>query len=67
MNYNNNRNKNFLDTVKIVSPIKTYTNAEEMKREALKDNKGRSGIYRWINKINGNTCVGSAVNLKKKD
>lgn len=66
MNYNNNRNQNFLDTVKIVSPIKTYSNAEEMKTEALKDNKGKSGIYRWINKINGNTYVGSAVNLKKR-
>lgn len=34
MNYNNNRNQNFLDTVKIVSPIKTYSNSEEMKTEA---------------------------------
>lgn len=66
MNYNNNRNQNFLDTVKIVSPIKTYSNAEEMKTEALKNNKGKSGIYRWINIINGNTYVGSAVNLKKR-
>lgn len=65
VNYNN-KNPNFLDTVKIVSPIKNYSNAEEMKTEALKDNKGKSGIYRWINKINGNTYVGSAVNLKKR-
>ena len=29
----------------------------------LKDNKDKAGIYRWVNKVNGNTYVGSSVNL----
>lgn len=29
----------------------------------LKDNKNKAGIYRWVNKVNGNIYVGSSVNL----
>ena len=29
----------------------------------LKENKGKSGVYLWINNINGNKYVGSSVNL----
>ena len=32
----------------------------------LKDNKNKSGIYRWVNNLNGNTYVGSGVNLEKR-
>jgi group I intron endonuclease len=34
-----------------------------MKLEILKNNRGKSGIYRWLNNFNGNSYVGSAVNL----
>lgn len=27
----------------------------------LKDNKGKTGIYRWVNLINGKTYIGSAL------
>jgi len=37
-----------------------------MKTELLKHNKGQSGIYRWVNVVNGNTYVGSGVNLGKR-
>jgi len=34
-----------------------------MKLEILKNNNGKSGIYRWVNHLNGNSYVGSAINL----
>ena len=70
--YNNNNNNNLIsnisDTtdVKLVSPVKSYGNAEASKKEVLKDNRGQSGIYRWVNNINGKSYVGSGVNLAKR-
>jgi len=32
----------------------------------LKDNNGKSGIYRWVNNVNNKTYVGSGVNLTKR-
>lgn len=32
----------------------------------MAENKGKSGIYRWINKINGKTYVGSGQDLAKR-
>jgi len=32
----------------------------------LKDNKEKSGIYRWVNNINNKTYVGSGINLTKR-
>ena len=40
-----------------------YPNAEASKTQILKDNKGKSGIYRWTNLTNGKTYVGSSLNL----
>ena len=47
----------------LVTPVKSYKNSEEMKLEILNNNRGKSGIYRWLNNLNGNSYVGSAVNL----
>lgn len=47
--------------VKLVSPVKSYGNAE-----LLKDNNKQSGIYRRVNNVNGKTYVGSGVNLTKR-
>ena len=52
--------------VKLVSSVKSYRDAEASKNEVLKDNRGQSGIYRWINNLNGKTYVGSGVNLAKR-
>jgi len=41
-------------------------NAELLKDEILKDNRDRSGVYRWVNNLNGKTYVGSGVNLAKR-
>lgn len=73
--HNNNKNNNSLVAntftsaaadVKLVSPVKRYENAEVFKDEVLKDNRNLSGVYRWVNNLNGKTYVGSGVNLAKR-
>lgn len=49
-----------------VVPVKFYSNADTQKLEILKENRGKCGIYRWVNQINGKSYVGSAVNLSKR-
>uniref|UniRef100_UPI0020007371 hypothetical protein n=1 Tax=Exserohilum turcicum TaxID=93612 RepID=UPI0020007371 len=44
-------------------PVKTYDNTDTQKLDILKDNREKSGIYLWENKINGNVYVGSSTNL----
>lgn len=36
------------------------------KKQIYKDNKGRSGIYRITNKINGKQYIGSSKNLRSR-
>lgn len=40
-----------------------YGDADKDKLNILADNRNKIGIYRWINKINGNTYIGSSVNI----
>ena len=49
-----------------VIPVKSYNNAFINKGSILLDNKNKSGVYRWINKLNGNSYVGSGINLSKR-
>lgn len=49
-----------------VIPVATYSDAGSEKETALKDNKNKSGIYRWTNLINGKSYVGSSVNLSRR-
>jgi group I intron endonuclease len=32
----------------------------------LKENKGKAGVYRWTNKVNGKTYIGSSVDLGQR-
>jgi group I intron endonuclease len=48
------------------SPRVLYINAKTDYKEILSENKGKSGIYIFINKINGNQYVGSAADLGDK-
>jgi hypothetical protein len=41
----------------------TYFNGDEDKINILADNRGKTGVYCWTNKINGNIYVGSSVNI----
>src|ERR1700744_1045992 len=47
----------------IIIPAVTYINIEEYKSSILKDNRGKSGIYRLNNTISGKSYVGSSVNI----
>jgi len=50
----------------IVVPQKIYKNADTDKLLTLKENKHKSGIYRWMNQVNGKSYIGSSVNLEKR-
>jgi len=43
-----------------------YHNAEVDKNKILKENKDKSGIYKWTNLINNKCYIGSAVNLSNR-
>jgi len=47
-----------------MTPIKSYNNAELLKKVILTENRNNTGIYRWINNLNKNTYVGSGKDLK---
>lgn len=49
-----------------ILPVVVYTDAFSDKPSILKNTKNRVGIYRWVNKVNGNTYIGSSVNLGRR-
>lgn len=50
----------------LVIPTVSYKNVEEEKTQLIKDNKGKSGVYRWTNKINGKIYIGSSSDLGRR-
>ena len=46
-----------------LNPVVSYSNSETQKSNILQENKGKSGVYRWINLVNGLTYIGSAVRV----
>ena len=61
-------NFNLLGNV-VSSSIKAeaiYANADTQKELAIKQNRFKSGIYRWTNKISGKSYIGSSANLSKR-
>ena len=49
--------------VSSIIPVVCYNNAKFHKRIIIKENRGKAGIYRWINNLNGKSYVGSSINL----
>ncbi len=49
-----------------VTPIFSYSNADRLKKQIIKDSKGKCGVYRWTNNENGKSYIGSSVNLLKR-
>lgn len=47
-------------------PAVVYLDAHLNKPIVLKDTKNKAGVYRWVNKINGNTYIGSSVDLGRR-
>jgi len=43
--------------------VKIYQNADLHKVQILKENRGKAGVYRWTNLLNGCTYIGSSRNL----
>ena len=49
-----------------VVPIRSYLYPDKQKEEICINNKNKSGVYRWINKINGKSYVSSSTSLSRK-
>jgi group I intron endonuclease len=49
-----------------IIPVITYIRIKDQKSLILKDNKGKTGIYRWTNLINSKSYIGSAIDLRKR-
>lgn len=45
---------------------KIYSNADSMKVQILNENKGLSGIYQWVNNVNGMSYTGQAIDIQKR-
>ena len=57
---------NSVPGVPVVVPVIKYENSDLLKFTILSDNKGKSGIYSWINKINQKRYVGSSEVLDRR-
>ena len=49
-----------------VVPVVIYSDLKVDKKTILKVNKGKSGVYRWTNKVNGDAYIGSATDLTRR-
>ena len=49
-----------------VKPVIVYLNTDLDKVSILKDNKGKAGVYRWINNVNGKTYIGSSIDIQSR-
>ncbi len=67
---NKENNKLNINNIRLESrkflPIVTYDNILLNKSVIFNENKGKSGIYRWVNKINNESYVGSAIDITKR-
>lgn len=55
------------DSKKIdITPAMFYEFAFSMKKQIVKENKGKAGIYMWTNKLTGQIYVGQSVDLSKR-
>lgn len=49
-----------------VVPAIVYSNADTEKADISRNNRGRPGVYCWVNKESGSRYVGSSVDLGKR-
>lgn len=49
-----------------INYVKFYENALDMKKDILNENKGKSGIYMWTNKITKEIYIGKSINLSNR-
>jgi hypothetical protein len=60
------RGKRSYSTVSPQPKGEKYDNADTDKLRILSDNKGKIGVYMWINLETGKRYIGSSVNLKRR-
>jgi len=49
-----------------VKPAVVYSNADTHRKEIMEENRGKSGVYRWINLLSNKSYIGSSVNLRAR-
>lgn len=49
-----------------VIPIITYNSVDRNKYSIIEENRNKSGVYRFVNTINGKSYIGSAIHLSNK-
>jgi group I intron endonuclease len=49
-----------------VLPVKVYEDVGIYKLQVIKENKIKAGVYRFINKTNGKSYIGSSSNLGRR-
>jgi hypothetical protein len=49
-----------------INQVKVYENAYDMKKDILKENKGKSGIYTLTNKLTKDIYIGQSVDIFKR-
>lgn len=62
----NNENTININNTMSITPLIYYVNSDIKKRDILRDNKKKTGIYRWIHGISGKSYVGSAIDLSRR-
>ncbi len=60
--YMNNKENNNINII----PKVTYNNTDIHKFIIYEENRNKSGVYRWVNKINGKSYVGSSKSLSNR-
>jgi group I intron endonuclease len=71
---NNNKNNNLTNShllinlldKKDINYIKRYENAYDMRKDILKENKGKSGIYMLTNKLTNDIYIGQSIDISKR-
>lgn len=65
---NNNNYVRFYSTTPSpnVNSIKMYEDAYSMRKLIIKDNKNKSGIYKWTNKLTNDIYIGQSIDLAKR-
>ena len=49
-----------------IMPLISYNNTDVEKTRILKENRSKSGVYCWVNKVNGYRYIGSSNNLYRR-
>ena len=55
----NNKENNNINIIPVVS----YSNTDTDKSSIYRENRNKSGVFRWVNKVNGKSYVGSSISL----